>query len=64
MAPSSSFNDIVKELKERKKFEAGIAKKTQNEKCKQCGGNIAAIGRSTIQGMCSICVSLAILPDP
>jgi len=58
------FDDILKDLKERKKFEAETAKKNKEEKCKRCGHNINAIGKSTIPGICSICVSLALIPDP
>lgn len=63
MVPTVPFNDILKDIRDRKKMEAELAKKNKEESCKRCGHNMMAIGKSTIPGICSICISLALLPD-
>ena len=63
MVHTVPFNDILKDIRDRKKMEAELAKNNKEESCKQCGCNMMAIGKSTIPGICSICISLALLPD-
>lgn len=64
MAYTVPFDEITKDIKERRNLVSDLKKKNTNEKCKQCGHNIQAIGKSTIPGVCSICISLALIPDP
>lgn len=61
MAKSKPFGEILKELKDRKKFESEREKKSSEEKCKICKHNIMAIGNSNIPGVCKICTHLSIL---
>jgi len=62
MVKPKSFESIINSLRERKKFEKESREKLHNEKCKHCGGNIMAIGKSSIPGVCNICTHLALLP--
>lgn len=63
MVKSKSFDSILSGLRERKKFERDIIKKTNNERCSHCNSRIMAIGKSTIAGVCKICTHLALIPD-
>lgn len=63
MAHTVAFDEIMKDVRERRRAFAEIKKKNTKEKCKQCGHNIMAIGKSPVPGVCSICVSLALIPD-
>lgn len=64
MVHSVPFSDVLEELRERKKYEFERAKINTTAKCNSCGHNLMAIGKSTIPGVCSICVSLSLIPDP
>ena len=63
MAYNKPFEQIVKEIRERKQFERESAKQCAEAKCSHCGSNLTAIGRSKIPSVCNICVSLSMLPD-
>lgn len=63
MVKPKSFDYILNELKDRFKFQRDNEEKFSDEKCKKCGSNMRAIGKSTITGVCSICVNLAMIPE-
>jgi ribosomal protein S27E len=63
MAKLKSFNEILSEIKDKKKQEKEINLKFEDLKCKKCGGHIKAIGLSNIPGLCIICASLALIPE-
>ena len=61
MVRPKSFDSIINSIRERKQFEKKSKDKLYDEKCKHCGGNIMAIGKSTIPGVCKICTHLSLL---
>lgn len=61
MVKPKPYGDILKELKDKFESQKRNEEKFSSEKCKKCNCNMMAIGKSTIPGVCSICVNLALL---
>lgn len=61
MVRPKPYGDILKELKDKFEWQKKNEEKFSSEKCKKCNCNIMAIGKSSITGVCRICVNLALL---
>ena len=62
MVNKKSFNDIMMEIVERKKWEKESEEKFNNATCEICKGVLSNMGRSNLVGICSICVKNSMNP--
>jgi len=63
MVNQKSFNEIITELKARKKWEKDSADKFDKATCKICKRVLSNVGRSNIVGICSGCVNKSMNPE-
>ena len=64
MVRPKSFDLVLKDIRERKKFEKKREEENSKAKCDRCSHSLQAIGRSNIPGLCSICAHLVLIPEP
>ena len=62
MVNPKSFNEIMKELTTRKKWEKASQEKFDSATCKSCTRILSNVGRSNLVGVCFDCVNKAMNP--
>lgn len=62
MVYQKSFSEVLKSLTDRKKWEKESQEKFDNSTCKGCNRVLSNVGRSSLVGICSGCVSDAMNP--
>lgn len=63
MVELKSFDEVLKNLKDRKKWEVNSQEKFDKAICKGCKRVLSNVGRSSLVGVCSSCVHDAMNPS-
>lgn len=63
MANLKSFNEVMQELRTRKKWERDSEDKFNKATCTCCKRVLSSVGRSNLVGICSNCVHDAMNPS-
>ena len=57
MAKSKSFEEVIREIRERKNWESSSEDGFNKAKCSICNRALSSIGRSHLVGICKNCVN-------